>query len=143
MRLYQVKKRTPELDTKVCICVNNRLWNRDKIQFINGGKEFLVPKLYRGAHIAQIRHSKLIKAKSPTMNPLRRLKQVKPPKRKPPKYKPPKEPRYNFYANYLTKEQYEMLYGFYYSKIKPNGKRTIKTIEQIEEYKRNKRKNEK
>ena len=135
MKLYEVKNRVLELDTQTCICINNKLWNRKKVQFIEGGKAFLAPKYYAPRHISQIKYEKLLRAKYRAMKPLKRLKEIKPSKRK---RHEPKEPRYNFYANYLTKEQYDKLYGFYYSKIKPNGKRTIKTTEQIDKMKKQK-----
>lgn len=135
MKLHKVKNRILELDTKACMCINNKLWNREKVQFINGGKEFLAPKYYSPRPLSQVKYEKRLQAKIRAMRPLKNLKEIKPPK---PKRYDTKEPRYNFYANYLTKEQYEMLYGFYYSKIKPNGKRTIKTVEQIDNMRRKK-----
>lgn len=136
MKLHKVKSRIIELDTKQCMCINNYLWNREKVQFINGGKEFLAPKYYAPRPLSQVAYQKRLQAKIRAMYPLKNLKEIKPPK--PKRYKP-KEPKYNFYANYLTKEQYEMLYGFFYSKIKPNGKRTIKTPEQIDEMRKKKK----
>ena len=136
MKLHEVKNRVPELDTKVCICINNHLWNREKVQFINGGKQFLAPKYYAPRHITQVKREKLIRARVRAMNPLKHLRDVKPTK---PKWYKPKELKYNFHAYYLSEEQYNQLYGFFYSKIKPNGRRTIKTVEQIDKLRKKKK----
>ena len=132
MKLHEVKNRVLELDTKTCVFINNHLWNRDKIQFINGGKQFLAPKYYSPQHISQVKRLKLLQAKQRLMRPLKNLKGIEPTEYNSKKSKKFTEGRYDFHAYYLTEEQYNKLYGFYYSKIRPNTKRTMKTVEQIE-----------
>lgn len=132
MKLYKVKNRVPELDTKTCICINNRLWNRDKIQVINGGKEFLAPKYYAAQHVSQKDYTTLKKGRYRAQKPLKNIR----------KYDKTKQTRYDFHAYYLTEEQYNQMYEFFYTKVKPQAMRKMKTVEDLknEELKRKRRK---
>lgn len=121
MKLHQIKNRIIELDTKVCICINNRLWNRDKIQFINGGKQFLAPKYYTPQHVSQIDFSKRKNSRYRAKEPLKNIR----------KYDKTKQARYDFHAYYLTEEQYNQMYEFFYTKVKPKAMRKMKTVEDL------------
>ena len=121
MKLHKVKNRIPELDTKTRMCINNRLWNRDKIQIINGGKEFLAPKYYTAQHVCEVDYSKRRTSRYRAKKPLNNIR----------KYDKTNQARYDFHAYYLTEEQYKQMYNFFYTKVKPKAMRKMKTVEDL------------
>lgn len=135
MKLHKIKYRNPALDTQFCYCINNYLWNKDKIQIINDGKEFLAPKYYCPRHVGQLENRKLAIARYRAGKPLKKIKEEH--ERKKREFKNRKKPKtsdriYKFSVN-VNATEYKMLWNFLYKDVRDplKDKVRIQTIEEI------------
>lgn len=143
MRLVKIHYRNPALDTRFSYCINNRLWNKDKVQIINGGKEMLVPKYYTARHVgtqpAQMRANARYRAK----NPLKFIKKVHEQKIEKERKKAGRKKGKTTDRDYTFKvavnaTEYKMLWNFLYKEVRDPLKEKIRvqTIEEIIEKQR-------
>ena len=148
MRVVKIHYRNPALDTKFSYCINNRLWNKDKVQIINGGKEMLVPKYYSARHVgtqpAQMRANARYRAK----NPLKLIKKVheqKERKNKGGRKKGKTTDRDYTFKVAVNATEYKMLWNFLYKEIRDplKEKHRVQTIEEIIEKRERKKEIEK
>lgn len=148
MRVVKIHYRNPALDTKFSYCINNRLWNKDKVQIINGGKEMLVPKYYSARHVgtqpAQMRANARYRAK----NPLKFIKKVheqKERKNKGGRKKGKTTDRDYTFKVAVNATEYKMLWNFLYKEIRDplKEKHRVQTIEEIIEKRERKKEIEK
>ena len=135
MRLVKIHYRNPALDTQFSYCINNRLWNKDKVQIINNGTEMLVPKYYSARHVgtqpAQMRANAKYRAK----NPLKFIKKVHEQKerKKAGRKKGKTTDRIYKFAVNVDATEYKMLWNFLYKEVRDplKDKTRIQTIEEI------------
>ena len=140
MRIVKIHYRNPALDTRFSYCINNRLWNKDKVQIINGGKEMLVPKYYCARHVgtqpAQMRANARYRAK----NPLKFIKKVHEQKerKKAGRKKGKTTDRDYTFKVAVNATEYKMLWNFLYKEVRDPLKEKIRiqTIEEILEKQR-------
>lgn len=136
MRLEKIHYRNPALDTEFSYCINNRLWRKDVVQIINGGKEMLVPKYYTARHVGQLDAMRRANAKYRAKNPLKFIKknhERKEAKKKAGRKKGKQTDRkYRFSVN-VNATEYKMLWNFLYKEVRDplKDKHRIQTIEEI------------
>ena len=135
MRLIKIKHRTPALDTRQCYCINNYLWNKDKVQIINNGTEMLVPKYYCPMHIGQKPSKQLANARYRAGRPLKLIKtEHERQKREFKKRGRQKESdRIYTFKVAVNATEYKMLWNFLYKDVRDplKDKVRIQTIEEI------------
>lgn len=148
MRLIKIKHRTPALDTQFSYCINNYLWNKDKVQIINNGTEMLVPKYYCPMHIGQKSSKKLASARYRATRPLKLIKaeheRIEKERKKAGRKKGTQTNRiYRFSVN-VSYDEYKLLWNFLYKEVRDpiNDRHRIQTIEELAE-KQERKKNEK
>ena len=141
MKLHKIHYRNPQLDTKICFCINNRLWNKEKITILND-KQFLAPKYYCPRHVSQLSAQKLAYKRYKANRPLRTiktnyensLKVAKKQKQRERKKRKPTERVYKFNVS-VTENEYRYLWDILYKELRDplaKGKR-IATIEELKE----------
>lgn len=135
MRLVKINYRNEKLDTEGCYCINNYLWNKDKVQIISK-TEMLVPKYYTPRHVGQLKNRKLADARYRARNPLKRIKgnyeAHQEDVRKSRKRGKRTDKHYRFSVD-VTAAEYKMLWNFLYKEVRsPLDKGTrIQTIEEM------------
>ena len=123
------------MDTERCYCINNYLWNKDKVQIISD-KEFLAPKFYAPRHVGQLHNRKLAQNRYRSRQPLKLIKSEH--ERKKREYKKRISNRvktdriYRFNVN-LSADEYKMMWNYLYKEIRDPSKdrRRIQTIEEM------------
>lgn len=146
MRLIKIHYRNPALDTEFSYCINNYLWNKAKVQIINGGKEMLIPKYYKPRHVGQLDPQRRANARYKARKPLKLIKkahaeQVEKQRKKGGRKKGSKTDRKYTFKVAVNATEYKMLWNFLYKDVRDPLKEKIRvqTIEEILE-KRERRK---
>ena len=149
MRLVKINYRNPALDTQFCYCINNYLWNKEKVQIINGGKELLAPKYYKPRHVGQLENDRRLAAKYKARKPLKFIKkahaeQVEKQRKKAGRKKGSKTDRKYTFKVAVNATEYKMLWNFLYKDVRDPLKEKIRvqTIEEILEKQRKENNND-
>ena len=148
MRVIKIHYRNPALDTKFSYCINNYLWNKDKVQIINGGKEMLIPKYYKPRHVgtqpAQMRANAKYKARKPLKLIKKAYEEQKERKNKGGRKKGKVTDRDYTFKVAVNATEYKMLWNFLYKEVRDplKEKHRIQTIEEIIEKQRKEQNND-
>lgn len=139
MKLHKIHYRNPQLDTEVCYCINNRLWNKSKITILND-KAFLAPKYYCPRHVSQLAGQRLANKRYRTNRPLRTirinhinaLKSIEKQRQRERKKRKPSERQYKFNVS-VTENEYRCLWDILYKELRdPLAKdKRAATIEEL------------
>ena len=143
MKLHKIKHRNPALDTEKCYCINNRLWNKKRVQIINNGTEFLAPKYYYPVHVSRLVKDQLVKARYRASSPLTLIKQEHERRQANKKRFKPKKPhektkRIYHFTVLVDEDEYKVLWNFLYKDVRDplKDRRRIATIEELKERKK-------
>ena len=138
MRLVKIRYRNPALDTEFNYCINNYLWNKNKVQIINDGKEMLVPKYYRARHVGELDAQRRANAKYHARKPLKLIKKAyeeKQAKKKVGRKKGSHTDRLYKFAVNVSEDEYKLLWNYLYKEIRDplKDKIRVQTIEELKE----------
>lgn len=138
MRLVKIKYRNPRLDTEICICINNQLWNKSKIKIINNGTEMLVPKYYCPQHVGRLESQRKANKKYRAAKPLKIIKQeherITEKRKNQKRNRKPTDRIYKFNVS-VNAGEYKLLWNYLYKDLRnplEKGKRAA-TIEELQE----------
>ena len=137
MKLHKIRYRNPALDTQYSYCINNYLWNKEKIQILNNGTEFLAPKFYCPRHVGQLGSMRRASAKYRANKPLHLIKkahEVKEKKKVGRKKGTQTDKIYKFAVN-VNADEYKLLWNFLYKEVRDplKDRHRIQTIEELME----------
>lgn len=143
MKLVKIKYRNPALDTQFSYCINNYLWNKEKVQIINNGTEMLVPKYYCPRHVGQLHNQKLASARYRAQQPLKLIKAEHERKKREFKERVKRgrtTDRIYKFAVEVNESEYKLLWNYLYYEVRDPLKRErkIQTIEELKEKRKRK-----
>ena len=139
MRLIKIKYRNPALDTQFSYCINNYLWNKEKVRIINDGTEMLVPKYYCPTHVGQKGSKKLASARYRASRPLKLIKseheRIEKERKKAGRKKGKQTDRIYKFAVNVSYDEYKLLWNFLYKEVRDplKDRHRIQTIEELAE----------